>query len=133
MHFGFITQYAESLRHLKAVLGPMNHPAILPAHFYQVDSAERGAARGKPLDQQYVDDELACAEGVLNGSIVGEPYGVVGRNVVIARVNSAQMTYQPDRIYPAGAGLGAFHAILIPGQLDIDRSPCGSRSRPAST
>jgi glyoxylase-like metal-dependent hydrolase (beta-lactamase superfamily II) len=131
MHFGLISQYAESLRHLRSVLQPMNNPAILPAHFYQVDSAERGKApiRGRPLDKQYVDDELACAEGVLNGSIVGEPYGVVGRNVAIARVNSGQMTYLPSMIYPAGGGAGTYHAILIPGQsgfLDAARYPMAS-------
>jgi glyoxylase-like metal-dependent hydrolase (beta-lactamase superfamily II) len=126
MHFGLISQYAESVRHLRSVLQPMDNPAILPAHFYQVDSAERGRARGKPLDKQYVDDQLACAEGVLNGSIVGEPYGVVGRNVAIARVNTGQMTYLPSMIYPAGAGAGTYHAILIPGDsgfLDLARYP----------
>lgn len=117
MHFGLISQYAESLRHLQSVLQPMDHPAILPAHFYQIDEAARGKApiRGRPLDKQYVDDEWACAEGVLNGSIVGEPYGVEGRNVAIARVNSGQMTYLPSMIYPAGAGAGTYHAIVIPG------------------
>ena len=126
MHFGLISQYAESVRHLRSVLQSLDNPAILPAHFYQVDSAERGAARGKPLDKRYVDDELACAEGVLNGSVVGEPYGVVGRNVAIARVNTAQMTYLPTQIYPPGAGAGTYHAILIPGdsgQLNAARFP----------
>jgi glyoxylase-like metal-dependent hydrolase (beta-lactamase superfamily II) len=119
MHFGLISQYAESVRHLQSVLRPMDNPAVLPAHFYQVDSAERGKApiRGRPLDKHYVDDELACAEGVLTGGVVGEPYVGLGRGVDVARVDSAQMTYLPDRIYPAGAGAGAYRAILIPGQF----------------
>jgi glyoxylase-like metal-dependent hydrolase (beta-lactamase superfamily II) len=128
MHFGLISQYAESVRHLQSVLRPMHDPAILPAHFYQIDEAARGKPpiRGRPLDKQYVDDELACAEGVLDGSIVGEPYPVVGRNVAIARVDSAQMTYLPSMIYPAGAGGGAYRAIVIPGGsglLDFTRYP----------
>ena len=116
-HFGLISQYAESVRHLQAVLRPLDNPAVLPAHFYQVDEASRGPApiRGRPLDKQYVDDEVAAAEGVLSGSIVGEPYGTVGRNVCIAKVNTGQMTYGLNMIYPPGAGTGAYHAIQIPG------------------
>jgi glyoxylase-like metal-dependent hydrolase (beta-lactamase superfamily II) len=116
-HFGVISQYAESVRHLQAVLRFMDNPAVLPAHFYQVDEPSRGPVpiRGRPLDKQYVDDEVAAAEGVLNGTVIGEPYGTVGRNVVIAKVNTGQMTYQLDKIYPAGAGAGTYHAIQIPG------------------
>jgi glyoxylase-like metal-dependent hydrolase (beta-lactamase superfamily II) len=134
MHFGLISQYAESVRHLQSVLRPMDHPAVLPAHFYQVAEAARGKApiRGRPLDKQYVDDELACAQGILDGSLVGEPYPIVGRNVAIARVNSAQMTYLPSMIYPAGAGAGTYHAIVIPGGsglLDFSRYPMVSDIR----
>jgi glyoxylase-like metal-dependent hydrolase (beta-lactamase superfamily II) len=127
-HFGLISQYAESIHHLQTVLRPLENPAILPAHFYQVDEASRGPApiRGRPLDKQYVDDEVAAAEGVLNGAIVGEPYGVVGRNVAIAKVNTGQMTYSLSMLYPAGAGGGTYHAIAIPGwsgTVDTARYP----------
>src|ERR1019366_6458437 len=47
--------------------------------------------------------------------VIGEPYGVVGRNVSIAKVNTGQMTYGMNTIYPAGAGGGTYHAIQIPG------------------
>jgi len=116
-HFGLISQYAETVRHLQAVLRPMNNPAVLPAHFYQVDEASRGPApiRGRPLDKQYVDDEVIAAEGVLNGTVVGEPYGTVGRNVTIAKVDTGQMTYGPTALFPAGTVDRAYHAIQIPG------------------
>lgn len=127
-HFGLISQYLESVRHLQNVLRPMDNPAVLPAHFYQVDEASRGPApiRGRPLDKQYVDDEVAAAEGVLSGAIVGEPYGTVGRNVCIAKVNTGQMTYGLNMLYPAGAGGGTFHALAIPGwsgTVDFARYP----------
>jgi glyoxylase-like metal-dependent hydrolase (beta-lactamase superfamily II) len=116
-HFGIISQYAETVRHLQAVLKPMDNPAVLPAHFYQVDESSRGPApiRGRPLDKQYVDDEVAAAEGVLNGSVVGEPYGTVGRNVVIAKVDTGQMTYGLNTLFPANTVDRAYHAIQIPG------------------
>ncbi len=116
-HFGLISQYAETVRHLQTVLRPLDNPAVLPAHFYQIDDAARGPVpiRGRPLDKQYVDDEVSAAEGVLSGMIVGEPYGTVGRNVAIAKVNTGQMTYGLNMLYPGGAGGGAYHAIQIPG------------------
>jgi len=100
-HFGPITRYAESLRHLQAVLRPMNNPAILPGHFYQITMGARGKPpiNGRPLDKQYVDDQLTVAEGVLKGTITGEPYSAGrGRNVMVARFGSAQMTYDPSNL-----------------------------------
>jgi glyoxylase-like metal-dependent hydrolase (beta-lactamase superfamily II) len=116
-HFGLISQYAETVRHLRDVIAPMNNPALLPAHFYQVDEVSRGPApiRGRPLDKQYVEDEIAAAEGVLNGAVVGEPYGTVGRNTFIAKVNTGQMTYGLNTLFPAGTTDRAYHAVQIPG------------------
>lgn len=116
-HFGLISQYVESVQHLRDVMKPMNNPAVLPAHFYQVDSEERGPApiRGRPLDKHYVDDQVAVAQGVLDGSIIGEPYATVGRNVAIAKHDTGQMTYGLNMLYPNGGGGGAYHAIAIPG------------------
>jgi glyoxylase-like metal-dependent hydrolase (beta-lactamase superfamily II) len=117
MHFGPITQYVESVRHLQAVLRPLNNPAILPGHFYQITAAKRGKPpiNGRMLDKQYVDDQLAAAEGVLNGAVIGEPYRTVNRNTVIAEVNSAGMSYTFARIYPEGAGSGVYRAVRIAG------------------
>jgi glyoxylase-like metal-dependent hydrolase (beta-lactamase superfamily II) len=94
-HFGPITRYADSLRHLKAVLQPMDNPAILPGHFYQISAGARGKPpiNGRPLDKQYVDDQLAVAEGVLKGTIAGKPYSAGGPSVLVAQFGSAEMTY----------------------------------------
>jgi hypothetical protein len=86
---------------LQAVLRPMNDPAILPGHFYQISMGARGkpAINGRPLDKQYVDDQLAVAEGVLKGTITGEPYSAGrGRSVMVAQFGSAQMTYDPSNL-----------------------------------
>ncbi len=100
-HFGPITQYAESVRHLKEVLAPMDNPAILPGHFYQIAVGARGRTpvNGRPLDKQYVDDMLAVAEGVLKGTITGVPYPAVrGGKVLVAKYGSAEMTYDPAQL-----------------------------------
>jgi len=104
-HFGPIRQYAESVRHLQAVLRPLKNPAILPGHFYQIAMGQRGKPplNGKPLDKQYVDDQLAVAEGVLSGKIVGQPYNSAGPNVLVARFGSAEMTYTQAGLGPAPA------------------------------
>ncbi len=115
MHFGMISQYVQTLRHLRDVLRPMNDPAVLPAHFYQIkiDTRAKPPVNGRPLDKQYVADQLAVAEGVVMGSIVGEPYRIVGRQVVVGKVSSAEMTYRPDMIETGGAG--GYRAVSIPG------------------
>jgi glyoxylase-like metal-dependent hydrolase (beta-lactamase superfamily II) len=106
-HFGTIAVYAESVRHLREVLKPLDNPAILPGHFYQIASGARGKPplNGRPLDKQYVDDQLAAAEGVLNGTIKGEPYAAAGRGgIMVARYGSAEMTFNPAAIHaPAPA------------------------------
>jgi glyoxylase-like metal-dependent hydrolase (beta-lactamase superfamily II) len=117
MHLGgTITQYARSVRHLQEVLRPLDNPAVLPAHFYQVDLP--GRARPGPLDKAYVNDQVAIAEGLLSGEKVGFPYRSQGRNVVLARHGNAEATYTLNTIFapdtPAGSG-GAYHAIRIPG------------------
>lgn len=129
MHFGPLPQYVESLQHLKAVLAPMDHPAILPAHFYQVAWGARGRPplNGRPLDKRYVDDELAAAKGVLDGSVIGEPYRTVGRGVALATVRSAGMTYSLNRLPPAGSGTSPYRAIRIPG------ADSGGRASPLDT
>jgi glyoxylase-like metal-dependent hydrolase (beta-lactamase superfamily II) len=114
-HFGLISQYAESVRHLMEVLRPMKNPAILPGHFYQITS---GARRVKqPLDKQYVEDQLAAAEGVLNGTLVGTPYsaGSPGTTASV-KAGSAEMTYNPGNVTPQGTGDGIYRAVKISDQ-----------------
>lgn len=120
--FGLITQYAESVHHLQAVLKPFDHVDVLPAHFYQVKQGRRGKPplNGRPLDKPYVDDQVRAADGILDGTVVGEPYRVVGRNAAIVTLDSAQIVYTLANLYPGGifASTGdatRYHAVSIPG------------------
>ena len=114
MHFGMISQYVESVRHLQELLRPIENPAVLPAHFYQVDLVSR--PKPGPVGKQYVDDQVTVAEAILRGEAVGVPYRTVGRAVVIAGYGSAEATYTLSMIAPAeAANVGAYHTIQIPG------------------
>jgi glyoxylase-like metal-dependent hydrolase (beta-lactamase superfamily II) len=118
-HFASVAQYADAVRHLRDVLRPLARVEVLPAHFYQVRQGARGKApiNGRPLDKQYVDDQVRVAEGILDGSLVGEPYRVVGRNATIATWDSAQTVYTLGRLYaePAQVDRTKYHAVAIPG------------------
>ena len=100
---------------------------MLPAHFYQIRQGQRGKApiNGRPLDKQYVDDQLRVAEGILDGSLVGEPYRAVGRNATIATWDSAQTVYTLGRLYadPAQADRRTYFATTIPGALPATPDP----------
>ncbi len=120
--FGFISQYDTAVHHLQDVLRPFDRIDILPAHFYQVRQGARGKPplNGRPLDKAYVDDEVRAADGILDGSIVGEPYRVVGRNAAIATLGSGQVVYSLAMLRPVGASAisgdtATYHAIAIPG------------------
>ena len=119
MHLGgTITQYAQSVRHLQEVLRLVENPAVLPAHFYQVNLL--GRSRLGPLDQAYVDDQVVIAEGLLSGEKVGVPYRSQGRNVVVARHGAAEATYTLNTIFSTNTVPttgGTYHAIQIPGPV----------------
>lgn len=123
-HFGLMTQYADTVRHLQSVLRPLDQVHVLPAHFYQVKQGARGKApiNGRPLDKGYVDDQVRIAEGILAGTLIGEPYRAVGRNAAIASLDSAQVVYTLANLYPGGVFASSgdrtkYHAITIPGPL----------------
>ncbi len=124
--FGFITQYDASVHHLQEVLKPFDRIDVLPAHFYQVKQGARGRPplNGRPLDKQYVDDQVRVADGILAGTVVSEPYPVVGRETV-------------DRHGRLGTGrLHAREALLRmvpPPARGSDDVPCrrDSRGEPA--
>ena len=131
-HFGLVTQYAATVRHLQEVLRPYPHVDVLPAHFYQIKQGPRGKPplNGRPLDKTYVDDQLRVAEGILSGDVVGEPYRTVGRNATIATVDSAQTVYTLANLYPGGvlASTGdrtRYHAVAIPGPSAPATAPAG--------
>lgn len=121
-HFGLMTQYLETVRHLQEVLRPFERMHVLPAHFYQVKQGARGKPpiNGRPLDKAYVDDQVRAAEGILDGTLVGQPYRTVGRNAAIVTAGSAQVVYTLANLYPGGAFGNAgdrtkYHAVEIPG------------------
>jgi glyoxylase-like metal-dependent hydrolase (beta-lactamase superfamily II) len=119
MHLGgTIAQYARSVRHLQEVLRPLDNPAVLPAHFYQVD--QPGRLRTGPLDKAYVDDQVAIAEGLLAGTTVGVPYRSQGRNVLLGRSGAAEATYTLNTIFAADApptSGSPYQAVQIPGPI----------------
>jgi glyoxylase-like metal-dependent hydrolase (beta-lactamase superfamily II) len=123
-HFGAMTHYLHTVRHLQDVLRPLAHVDVLPAHFYQVKQGARGRApiNGRPLDKGYVDDQVRTAEGILAGTVVSEPYRTVGRQAVIATVNSAQIVWTPGNLQSAQWPLhaqyaGTWRAVAVPGPL----------------
>ena len=75
-HLGTFSQYQTSVHHLKEVLAPYPNIAVFPAHFYQIKIYARGLPplNGRPLDSKYVDDQVAIADGVMDGTLIGEPY-----------------------------------------------------------
>ena len=116
---GLITVYAQAVHHLQDAVRPYDHLTVLPAHFYQNAFWDRrkDPINGKPVDKQYIDDEVTDADGILSGAVVGEPYRTGGRNTVWARVNSAQICYSLANLYPPDqADKNTYHAIVIPGR-----------------
>lgn len=120
-HFGAFAQYRTSVHHLQDVLQPYPGIAVMPAHFYQVKIYARALPpwNGRPLDSKYVDDQVAIADGVMEGTLVGEPYRGVGRNTAWAGVDSARAVYTFGNLYPGGplgggATPGVYRAIKIP-------------------
>ena len=76
---------------------------------------------GRPLDFKYVDDQAAIADGVLDGTMIGEPYRERGRNTVWTgvRLGTRRRTRSPTSTRAgssaATARPGIYHAITIPG------------------
>ena len=118
------TLYRDMLGRLREVLAPLAGIALLPAHFYQIKQFARGLppVNGAPLDAQYVEDMHAAATAALDGSVAGEPYRTIGREVVWIGARSARMTYSLANLYPGGPRAGesadsddAYHLVAIPG------------------
>jgi glyoxylase-like metal-dependent hydrolase (beta-lactamase superfamily II) len=118
VQMGPLTLYAQSAHHVEDVTRPYPELAVLPAHFYQTGAWARGRAplNGRPLDRQYITDMAALADGVLAGSITGEPF-FAGPDAYWARNASAQMVYSLSTLYRAGEAGEPFHAVRIPGDF----------------
>src|SRR6185369_1091642 len=107
-------------------IAPYDHLSVFPAHFFQNAQGERRKPplNGKPVDKAYIYDELAVADGIMDGGVIGEPYRVLGRNNVWAQVNTGQVCYTLERLYDGGlfGGTGdksVYHAITIPGRYGV--------------
>lgn len=113
---GPIARYLESTRRLYDLTAAYPKLAVFGSHFYQYALGPRRAApiNGRPGDRQYILDQAELAEGLLNGTIVGEAYEV-GRELVWGTLRSAQIVYSLATMYPAGAAPSVpYHAVRIP-------------------
>jgi glyoxylase-like metal-dependent hydrolase (beta-lactamase superfamily II) len=116
VQIGPITRYQESTRRLVEITAPYPRLAVFGAHFYQYTFGPRREppVNGRPADRQYLVDQADLADGLLNGTIEGEPYEV-GRETVWATLRSAQVVYSLATMYAPGTSPGyPYHAIRIP-------------------
>ncbi len=121
LHWASVAEYAATMDRIAALTDGMTDLAVLPAHFYQIAADHR---RFGPLGHEYLLDQRATAHGVLDGTIEGEPYYVVGPGAVWAGTGSARMTYSLARLDPEpGAN---YRAIAIPGAM----ATAGQRTDP---
>jgi glyoxylase-like metal-dependent hydrolase (beta-lactamase superfamily II) len=118
---GPLSRYDQSIHHVEEVTRPYPDLAVLPAHFYQIQAWARGRAplNGRPLDRQYITDMAALADGLLAGTITGEPF-FAGVEAYWAKNDSAQMVYSLSTLYRAGEAGEPYHAVRIPGNFKRD-------------
>ncbi len=121
VQMGPVSRFARSVHHLEEVTRPYPDLAVLPAHFYQIGTWARGRAplNGRPPDRQYITDMAALADGVLAGTITGEPF-FAGPDTYWAKYDSAQMVYSPATLYSPGENGRPYHAVRIPGNFKAD-------------
>jgi len=121
IQMGPLSRYAQSVHHVEEVTRPFPDLAVLPAHFYQTAAWARGRAplNGRPLDRQYITDMAALADGVLAGTITGEPF-FAGPDSYWAKNDSAQMVYSLRTLYRPGEAGQPYHAVRIPGNFKRD-------------
>jgi glyoxylase-like metal-dependent hydrolase (beta-lactamase superfamily II) len=121
VQMGPLSRYDQSVHHIEDVTRPYPDLAVLPAHFYQTGAWARGRAplNGRPLDRQYITDMAALADGVLAGTITGEPF-FAGVEAYWAKNDSAQLVYSPSTLYRPGEAGEPYHAVRIPGNFKRD-------------
>jgi len=118
---GPLAQFDQVIHHLEEVTRPYPDLAVFPAHFYQIAAWSRGRAplNGRPLDRQYITDMAALADGVLAGTIVGEPF-MAGNNTFWAKNDTAQFVYNLQTLYRPGEAGFPYHAVRLPGNFKRD-------------
>ena len=115
---GPLSQYDETIHHLEEVTRPFPDIAVFPAHFFQIAMWGRGKAplNGRPLDRQYITDMTTLADGVLAGTVVGEPVAFT-TDAFWATNDSAQMVFTLPHFYRPGENGFGYHAVHIPGNF----------------
>lgn len=115
---GPLSRFDQSIHHTEEVTRPYPDLAVFPAHYYQTGAWTRGRAplNGRPLDRQYITDMSALTDGLLVGSITGEPF-FAGVEAYWARNDSAQMVYSLSTLYRPGEAGEPYHAVRIPGNF----------------
>lgn len=121
IQMGPLSLYDQSVHHVEELTRPYPDLAVLPAHFYQTAAWARGRAplHGRPLDRQYITDMAALADGVLAGTITGEPF-FAGVEAYWAKNDSAQLVYSLRTLYRLGEAGQPYHAVRIPGNFKRD-------------
>ena len=121
VQMGPLSRYDQSVHHVEEVTRPYPDLAVLPAHLYQTAAWARGRAplNGRPLNRQYITDMAALADGVLAGTITGEPF-FAGVEAYWAKKDSAQMVYSLATLYRPGENGQPYHAVRIPGNFKQD-------------
>jgi len=116
LQWGPISQFDESIHHLENVTRPFPDIAVFPAHFYQIAAWSRGRAplNGKPLDRQYITDMTKLTDGLLAGTIVGEPF-TSSTDAYWAKYDTAQLVYTLPNLYAPGENGFPYHAVHLPG------------------
>ena len=118
LQWGPLSVYRESIHHLEDVTRPYPDMIVFPAHFYQIEAWQRGKPpiNGRPLDRQYITDMKALADGVLEGTIIGEPF-FSSDDAYWATNGSAQMVFTLPNFYRPGENGTSYHAVRIPGNF----------------
>jgi glyoxylase-like metal-dependent hydrolase (beta-lactamase superfamily II) len=121
---GPLSQYDESIHHIEEVTRPYPDIAVFPSHFPQIAMWSRGRAplNGRPLDRQYITDMVTLADGVLAGTIVGEPFSN-SADAFWATNDSAQMVYTLPNFYRPGEAGYPYHAVRLPGNFKTESAP----------
>lgn len=127
---GPLSVYQESIHHLENVTRPYPDLIVFPAHFYQIKAWQRGKSplNGRPLDRQYIKDMAALADGVLDGTTIGEPF-FASEAAFWATKGTAQMVYTLPNFYRPGENGTSYHAVRIPGNF-VAESAGAPQDRP---
>jgi glyoxylase-like metal-dependent hydrolase (beta-lactamase superfamily II) len=118
---GPIPVFARTAHHAEQVTRDLPQLVVLPSHFYQTASWDRGQPpmNARPLDRQYLIDMAKLADGVLDGSVIGEPFFYAGRPSVRGQVGTAGLVYSLSNIYADGSKPANYYKVVaIPGAFD---------------